>query len=329
VTASLPEKVQSVFERFITTELTTVDHGGQPITWPVTPYYSPGAPCVDVTTGLGYPKKANDAQANPLVALLFSDPTGSGLQDAPMVLVQGTAEVDDHDLEANRERYAQESLQKLPALRTRTPPQPIQRRLGWYYTRIYIHVRPERVYDWPGGDPAAEPELYGAHMEEVRSGHSEEPERFHADPRGGISAWHPRLRDLGTRFPTAVLSFVAPDGFPFAVRVPVAVDEASRWVRIGGATTGLPLQPGLACLTAHLHSSSLSWQENFQIRGDLMFFEGRWVLVPRKLVGGIELPRSRVKALRVNAGKAMRFRRTARRELARRSGHRPDGTPRG
>ncbi len=51
----------------MTTELTTIDRNGQPITWPVTPYYSGGAPCIDVTTGLGYPKKANDASANPLV----------------------------------------------------------------------------------------------------------------------------------------------------------------------------------------------------------------------------------------------------------------------
>jgi len=91
VTASLPSTVQSVFDRFITTELTTVDRHGQPITWPVTPYYEPGAPCIDATTGLGYPKKANDARANPLVAMLFSDPTGCGLKRPPMVLVQGTA----------------------------------------------------------------------------------------------------------------------------------------------------------------------------------------------------------------------------------------------
>lgn len=142
MTASLPEAVQSVFGRFVTTEFTTVDHRGQPITWPVTPYYSTGATCIDVTTGLGYPKKANDARATPLVSLLFSDPTGSDLDNPPMVLVQGTAEVDDHDLEANRERYGRESLEKLPGIRPLTPPPRVQRMLSWYYTRIYIHVRP-------------------------------------------------------------------------------------------------------------------------------------------------------------------------------------------
>jgi hypothetical protein len=318
LTESLPPDVRAVFDRFVTTELTTIDRRGQPITWPVTPYYTPGDQCIDITTGLGYPKKANDARANPLVALLFSDPTGSGLDRPPMVLVQGTAEVDDRDLEANRQRYARESLEKLPGIRPLTPPPAIQRFLSWYYTRIYVHVRPERIYAWPAGDVAAEPELFGSHMEEVRSGHSEEPDRYHADPGGGPSTWHPRLSQLGSTFPTAVLSFVSPDGFPFAVRVPVQVDEASRWVRIAQEPLGPPLQPGLACLTAHVHAETFTWQQNFQVRGDLVYLEEGWVVVPRKLVGGFEIPKSRLATLRLNAGKARRFRRTAKRELARR-----------
>jgi hypothetical protein len=318
VTASLPADVQAVFDRFITTELTTISSAGQPITWPVTPYYSPGGPCIDVTTGLGYPKKAHDARANPLVSLLFSDPTGSGLQSPPMVLVQGSAEVDDRDLEANRKRYARESVEKLPEIAKLTPPEPVRRMLNWYYARIYIHVRPERVFVWPRGDTAAEPQLYGAHMEEVRSGHSEEPDRFHADPAGGTSAWNPRLRELGRVHRTAVLSIVSPDGFPFSVRVPISVDAADRWIRIEGELTGVPLQPGLACLTAHAHGETFTWQQNFQVRGDLVLVEKGWALVPRKLVGGFELPRGRMAMLRANAAKARRFRRTAKRELARR-----------
>jgi hypothetical protein len=319
VTASLPEQVKAVFDRYITTELTTVDRRGQPITWPVTPYYTVGGPCIDVTTGLGYPKKADDARANPQVALLFSDPTGSGLNVPPMVLVQGTAEVDDDDLEANRDRYARESAVKLPATAKLHPPKPIQRRLGWYYTRIYIHVRPERVYSWASGDPVAEPELYDAHLEEVRSGHSEEPNRFHADPDRGASSWDHRLTELGTAYPTAVLSFVCPDGFPFAVRVPVTVDPARRWIKIDAEPAGVPLQPGLACLTAHAHGEEFLWQQNFQVRGDLIQEDGGWAVIPHKLVGGFEVPRSRLAMMRANAAKARRFRKIAKRELARRS----------
>lgn len=256
MTASLPRDVQAVFERFVTSELTTIDQLGQPITWPVTPSYRAGAPCIDVTTGLGYPTKANDAQANPLVTLLFSDPAGSGLTDPPMVLVQGSAEVDAGDVKSDR---------------------------------ICIHVRPERVYVWQHRDAATEPQLYGAHMEEVRSGHSEEPARFHANPEGGASVWDARIKELGTRYPTAVLSIVCPDGFPFAVRVPVRADEANRCIRIEGAPAGVPFQPGLACLAGHVHAEGFSWDEHLQLRGDLVFLDDAWALVPHRVVGEAEV----------------------------------------
>jgi hypothetical protein len=319
VTALLPSSVQAVFDRFITTEFTTVDAHGQPITWPLTPYYSLGAPSIEVTTGIGYPKKADDARANPLVALLFSDPTGSGLHGAPAVLVQGTATVNDADLEANRDRYARESAIKLPALARRQPPVRVQRLFGWYFLRLWIRVRPERVYVWPSRECRGEPELYDAHMEEVRSGHSEEPERFHAAPEGGSTAWDARIDELGTRYPTAVLSIVTPDGFPFAARVPVRVDHAARAIRIDADPDAMPLAPGLACLTAHTHSDNFTWMQNFQVRGDLVRDGQGWTLHPHKLVGGLEIPKNRLEVLRSNAAKVRRFHRTAKRELARRA----------
>jgi hypothetical protein len=318
VTASLPRDVQDVFDRFITTEFTTVDRSGQPITWPVTPYYTLGAPCIDITTGLGYPKKANDARANPFVSLLFSDPTGCGLQNSPMVLVQGSADVDDRDLDANHERYVRESAEKLPALKKLVPPAAIRKRMSWYFSRIYVHVRPERIYVWPQGDISSEPQLFDAHLEEVRSGHSEEPQRFHAAPEGGGTTWDRRIDELGTRYSTAVLSIVSPDGFPFSIRTPVRVDPAARLIRIEADPNAMPLQPGLACLTAHSHAPDFTWQQNFQVRGDLQLADGSWVLAPHKLVGGFELPRSKVALVRENAAKVRRYHRAAKRELARR-----------
>lgn len=319
MTATLPPEVQQVFERFITSEFTTLDRTGQPITWPVTPYYSLGGPCIDVTTGIGYPKKAKDARANPKVALLFSDPTGSGLDaSAPQVLVQGIAEVDDRDLDANRERYARESAVKLPRTQSLLPPKPIRRLFAWYFARVYVHVRPERVYVWEDGDVMRAPQLLDAHLEEVRSGHVEEPPGGHAPPMGAAATWDPRLDELGARYPTAVLTLVAPDGFPFSARVPIAVDHAARRLRIAGEPVGIPLQPGRACVTAHEHAEDFTWQRNFQVRGDLVEDDGGWALVPRRLVGGFELPPSKVAALRQNARKSVRYHRTARAELRRR-----------
>jgi Pyridoxamine 5'-phosphate oxidase len=319
MTATLPTEVQQVFDRFVTTEFTTVDRRGQPITWPLTPYYSPGDPCIDVTTGLGYPKKAKDARANPKVALLFSDPTGCRMKAAPQVLVQGIAEVDDRDLEANRRRYQRELVQKLPGTKRQLPPKFLDRLFHWYYTRVYVHVRPERIYVWPDCDAAREPELYDAHMEEVRSGHDEEPAGAHAGTEGGSPAWDDRMDELGARYPDAAVSLVAPDGFPFSVRLPISVDRQACRVRLGGAPVGVPWQPGLACVTAHAHSPDFQWQRNFQVRGDLVEEDGAWAVIPHKLVGGFELlPGSLVSRVRSNLGRIRRYRRTAKREMAER-----------
>jgi hypothetical protein len=319
MTATLPAEVQQVFDRFITTEVTTVDGRGQPITWPLTPYYSPGDACIAVTTGLGYPKKANDARANPKVAMLFSDPTGSGMEHPPQVLVQGIADVDDRDLEANRRRYKREIAVKLPDAQQDMPPRVFEPLLFWYLTRIYINVRPERVYVWADGDVTREPQLFDAHMEEVRSGHDEEPAGDHADTAGGAVAWDSRIEELGSSYPEAVVSLVAPDGFPFSVRLPVEVDRGAQRLRLGGAPVGVPWQPGLACVTAHGHGPKFKWQRNFQVRGDLVEEDGAWAVIPRKLVGGFELPPgSLLGRVRVNAKKMRRFRKVAKRELAKR-----------
>jgi hypothetical protein len=321
MTASLPEDVQRVFETFITTEFTTVDQRGQPISWPVTPYYRRGGPCIDVSTGLGYPKKAKDARLNPKVAMLFSDPTGCGMESPPQVLVQGTAAVDDRDLDANRDRYVRESKEKLPAAVKMMPPKAVQRLFDWYYKRIYVRVRPERVYVWPDGDSTKEPELFDAHMEEVRSGHDEEPASGHAGTEGGGSVWDERMDDLGARYPSAVLSLIAPDGFPFSVRLPITVDRAAHRLRVGAGVVGLPIQPGLACVTAHDHHPEFLWQRNFQVRGDLVEEDGGWAVIPHKLLGGFELPPgSTFDKYRQNTRKMLRYRKTAKRELRERDG---------
>jgi Pyridoxamine 5'-phosphate oxidase len=313
VTSSLPQEAREAFDRFITCEYATIDARQQPIVWPVTPYYSHGDETIDVTTGIGYPKKADDARRNPHVALLFSDPTGSGIESGVQALVQGTADVDDSDLAANRERYRRESLAKLPGAKDMLPPRWLEGLFTWYFDRIYIKVRPERVFVWPSGDVASPPQIYGAHLEEVRSGHSEEPREPHAEAGGGALAWDARIEELGARHRTAVLAWVAPDGFPLAARLPVTVERAARRVRIGAEPAGLPVADGRASLVAHAHSPSFSWQENFQIRGDLVRDGDGLALVPHKLIGGFEMPKeSAVARYRRNFRKSVRFYRIGR-----------------
>jgi hypothetical protein len=134
-----------------------------------------------------------------------------------------------------------------------------------------VRVRPERVYAWPGASPEAEPRLYDWHVEEVRSAHNAEPEVGHAAPEGGPPAsWDDVLEELA---PAAALGFMGPDGFPFAVRVPVRPDRAAGVMRIGSDPVGAPIEPGPACLSAR----------SVQVLGDLVEDRGAWVLQPHRL----------------------------------------------
>jgi hypothetical protein len=318
MTGTLPQEVRDAFERFITCEFTTVDSRKQPITWPVTPYYVQGGPTIDVTTGLGYPKKADDARTHPSVSMLFSDPTGSGLERPVSVLVQGTATIDDEDLKANAERYIRESGEKLPATKKMSPPKPIRPLFNFYYARMYIKVRPERVFVWPESDLAREPEIHGTHLEEVRSGHIEEPPEDHGDPAAGAPAWDDRMSFLAEH-KTGVLSWLGPDGFPISVRVPFEADGARREIQIEQEPPGLPMIEGRVCLTVHRHSRDLTWQQNMQVRGNLVRSAEGLRLIPRKIVGGFELPPGRFTRFRDFIKKGPRFHRTYRRRLKERA----------
>src|SRR6266508_3620277 len=85
----LPPDVKAVLEEFYTCEFTTVNSQGQPLTWPTEPYYSEPEGQLIVTSSIAFPVKAYNARRHPQVSLLYSDATGSGLDDPPGVLVQG------------------------------------------------------------------------------------------------------------------------------------------------------------------------------------------------------------------------------------------------
>ena len=200
MTATLPAEVQQVFDRFVTTEFTTVDGPRPADHLAADPLLPAGDPCIDVTTGLGYPKKATTPRANPKVALLFSDPTGSGSRArrrcscrAPPTSTTATSTPTASATSARAREAARHQARCAAEGRSSASS-------AGTSTRIYIHVRPERIYVWADGDSPREPRLFDAHMEEVRSGHDEEPDAEHPRRRGG-AAWDERMDELGARYP--------------------------------------------------------------------------------------------------------------------------------
>jgi hypothetical protein len=92
---ALSPELERVFRRFRTCEFSTGARDGTPITWPLVTLWQPEDQRFVLTTSIGAPNKVFNARRDRRVSLLFSDPTASGLEDSPAVLVQGDAEVPD------------------------------------------------------------------------------------------------------------------------------------------------------------------------------------------------------------------------------------------
>ena len=96
------------------------------------------------------------------------------------------------------------------------------------------------------------------------------------------------------------------------MRLPVRLDQSAHRIRLEAIPAGFPLAEGQACLTAHSHAGDFTWQQNFQVRGDLTELEdGDWALVPRRLVGGFELPKGLLARNRAFLSGHWRFYKTA------------------
>jgi len=155
----LPPEVRAVFAEFRTCEFSTVATDGTPITWPTLPFYDEEKGRFLVTTSIGLPQKVFNVRRNPRVSLLFSDPTASGLDAPPAVLVQGEASAPDEVVTELRgyEDAMRQVFERQPQSAMYSA-NPLMRALfDWYYMRLMIYVTPARLLWWPRGDFGQEP----------------------------------------------------------------------------------------------------------------------------------------------------------------------------
>jgi len=157
---SFPPEVEEVFREFRTCEFSTLTRGGVPIAWPLAPLWRPQEGRFVLTTSIGLPRKAFNIRRDPRVCMLFSDPTASGIENPPAVLVQGDAEVTDeiHTGTAGVEDYWERLYRIQPAGKIYSSNALLRYLTDWYYMRLHIFVRPRRVLWWPDGDFRRAPE---------------------------------------------------------------------------------------------------------------------------------------------------------------------------
>jgi hypothetical protein len=244
-------------------ELVTLARDGSPVGWPLTPELQ-GDRLV-FSTGYAYPAKARNAQRDPRVAVLYSDPTASGRTDEdPLVLVQGRCEVFDENLQANTERYVAQHLRTASPLAPMLRVPLLRQLLVGYLTRIWMEVVPEREFSWartgirPASLVACRPATYAP---------------------GSALQLPDQVRGWVSRYPRPpVLSFVDASGWPAATRVTATVAR-DRIVldRSVASVDGAPVS-----LTYHQLTGNYRSNDAFLVRGHL---DASGALVPERVVG--------------------------------------------
>jgi hypothetical protein len=292
--AGWPEELLPLFERAITVEYASLTRTNTPVTYPVTPYVGEDGRTLDVSTGLTYPAKAERARRNPRVALLFSDPLGTGLDGAPVVLVQGMATVRDSDLQANTDRYVRLAMAKLPDI-YEGQPKFMLRSLAWYFARIWIQVTPTRALWWPEGRPDEPPQEWTT--PEGTSAPPSDPSPPGRQPASWTEQppeWHAAAEVALRELPFRDLSFVAADGFPVCLPV-TEISLVPEGFRLNVARLADASPEGPACLTFHAHDAGFSYQQNRVLVGRVSpTDDGAFAFDVERLLGDWSLPGSRL-----------------------------------
>ena len=283
-TTPLEPELLRIVEQYRTCEFATLSKSGVPIAWPTVPLRRPDG-TFTLTTSIALPQKAYNIRRDPRVAMLFSEPTASGIEGAPQLLVQGTATCPDRIVTAVdgleeywRRLYERQSVNRMYGAN------PLSRRLfDWYYMRLLITVTPTAWSTRPPLPPGAPPRTDGA-----------------LDGVAGDA-----LRRLAT-FPSAVLGTRDDDGMPRLRRVRVTGPG-------DGQTLGLTvpgeddLPAGPASLLAHHHDEQLWSLRSVVVVGELGRAADGWAFRPERVIPGggdggpIGLVRT-IRGLRATAG---------------------------
>lgn len=230
------------------TEFAYLTPRGEPLCWPVTPYWYPERGVLGISTGLAYPNKAYYARRHPQVAALFGN-----------TLLQGDAAVLDEDLQANTDRYIREMRAKFVSARIGLNPISV-RMLDFYLPRLWIELTPARVVD------AAEAPAVGGGA--PSAGNPLSP----GAARDALARWVRRVE-------RSVLAVPGADGYPVISPVGVAPGPDGS-VDLDGA-------PGMGPAALTLHSQGLGGVrlDALMARGWVVEAGRRLRFVPRRVVG--------------------------------------------
>lgn len=224
-------------DAYRTCEFATMGKDGTPMAWPASGIRTAGGGFL-LTTAIGYPQKAFNIRRDPRVALLFSDPTASGLGAPAQILVRGEAGCPD---EIHTEPAGDLAL-FWSMIFARQPGS--HRYLDWpathltdfYFMRLVIRVTPSSVTtrELPAPAAPAAGEVLGSSV---------------------LAA-----------YPTAVLAARDSAGNPLLARTTVTTTAEGYQVAL---PSRFEAAPGPASLLVHRHDERLDGLHNAVVRGEL------------------------------------------------------------
>ncbi|MFJ9933923.1 pyridoxamine 5'-phosphate oxidase family protein [Streptomyces virginiae] len=269
----LDSALHHVLDAYRTGEFVTLGSDGTPMAWPTAVARRDDGTLL-LTTSLAFAQKALNVRRDGRVALLFSDPTGSGLDPAPQVFVSGRAECPDTIMTGpcGAEEYWRRLFERQPHSRSYLT-RPMRPMMSWYYLRLLITVEPEQVI--------------------IRPPLKELAQHAVSAPVTGTGRL-PGAAQLG-RAPTAVLAAPDASGAPVLARTRPQPTPAGYLVEV---PANCPVVRGPASLLVHRHDERLNHMYNALVRGDLRPTDAGWLLVPSTVVEPMGSGRA-IDALRV------------------------------
>jgi len=149
---TLPEPVERLLDAALVGELTVIDAGGRPVTYPLIPLYD--GERIYLTSSTLFSRKLEHIKANPKVALSITDPVATGGR-TDRTTIQGDARVIEEDPHGGWERLLPIWEKKEPSivmfLKARVA-------LPLFFERALIEITPRRSLYWASGDAASVPE---------------------------------------------------------------------------------------------------------------------------------------------------------------------------
>ncbi|MFE6906583.1 pyridoxamine 5'-phosphate oxidase family protein [Streptomyces erythrochromogenes] len=265
---TLLDSAPEALDAYRTCEFVTLGRSGTPLAWPTAVSRREDGTLL-LTTSLAFAQKALNVRRDGRVALLFSDPTGSGLDHAPQIFVGGRARCPEEIMAGPQgaEEYWRLLFERQP--HSRAYLSPLMRPLmQWYYLRLLITVEPESV-------------VVRAPLAELSA-----PGTPGAAGAAGAAAAVTGIEQLPgaaqlSGFPTAVLAARDATGAPLLARTRPRSTPAGYLVDV---PSDCAVERGPATLLVHRHDALLNHMYNASVRGDLRRTDAGWLLVPSAVV---------------------------------------------